>query len=119
MSSSTTTRAKYRELGLCTECGKPAREGKTTCADCAAKHSAADRRRFVERNGRNPNANYKLKTEYVFTAWNGRHVVKRGTAKELGEYFGMSASAVHEYARRGIRRRKDGVFIERQLIQGR
>ena len=79
----------------------------------------SSRRRFVERNGREPSADYKLKTEYVFTSWNGRHVVKKGTAKELGEYFGMSASAVHEYARRGIRRRKDGVFIERERIQSR
>lgn len=112
-------RQRRKASGLCTECGGSAREGKTTCAECAAKHSAADRRRFVERNGREPSADYKLKTEYVFTAWNGRHVVKKGTAKELGEYFGMSATAVHEYARRGIRRRKDGVFIERQLIQDR
>lgn len=112
----TELRQRRKELGLCTECGNPAREGKTTCAGCAEKHSAADRRRFLERNGRKPSADYKLKTEYVFTAWNGRRVVKRGTAKELGEYFGMSASAVHEYARRGIRRRKDGVFIERERI---
>lgn len=116
MSSSAETRRRYKELGLCTECGAPVREGKTTCADCAAKHSAADRRRFVERNGREPSADYKLKTEYVFTAWNGRRVVKKGTAKELGEYFGMSATAVHEYARRGIRRRKDEVFFERERI---
>lgn len=116
MSSSAATRAKYRQLGLCTECGNPAREGKTTCADCAAKYGVAQRRRFVERNGREPATDYKLKTEYIFTAWNGRHIVKRGTAREVGEFFGMSASAVHEYARRGIRRRKDGVFFEREKI---
>ena len=109
-------RRRRKELGLCTECGKPAREGKTTCADCAAKHGVAQRRRFVERNGREPATDYKLKTEYIFTAWNGRRIVKRGPAREVGEFFGMSAPAVHEYARRGIRRRKDGVFFERERV---
>lgn len=116
MSSSATTRAKYRELGLCTECGKPAREGKTTCADCAAKHGAADRRRRENRRGRKPIQKRGRKPQYIYTAWRGRLILKRGTSQEVAGFFGMSVSELCNYARDGIRRMKDGVFFERERI---
>lgn len=112
MSSSATTRAKYRELGLCTECGKPAREGKTTCADCAAKHSKTYRQRkgieVIRGRGR--------PSEYVYTAWRGRSIVKRGTVGELAKFFGTDDKTIALYAVKGIRRRKDGVFFERERV---
>lgn len=115
MSSSATTRAKYRELGLCTECGKPAREGKTTCADCAAKHSVLDRKRREARKAEPIRKRGRL-PQYVYTAWRGRLILKRGTSREVAEFFGMSVSELCNYARSGIRRMKDEVFFERERI---
>lgn len=116
MSSSAATRAKYRELGLCTECGAPAREGKTTCADCAAKHSRADRRRLEARKGGEPIRTRGIQPQYIYTAWRGRLIVKRGTSQEVAEFFGMSENSLGNYARTGLRRKKDEVYFERTKI---
>lgn len=116
MSSSAMTRAKYRELGLCTECGKPAREGKTTCADCAAKHSVLDRKRLEAQKGGEPIRKRGFKPEYIYTAWRGRSIVKRGTSREVAEFFGMTENSLGNYARTGLRRKKDEVFFEREKI---
>lgn len=109
-------RRRRKELGLCTECGKPAREGKTTCADCAAKHSKADRRRLEERKGDEPIQKRGFKPKYIYTAWRGRSIVKRGSSREVAEFFGMTENLLGNYARMGLRRRKDEVFFERERI---
>lgn len=112
----TELRRRRKELGLCTECGNLAREGKTTCAECAAKHSAADRRRLEERKNGEPIQRHEIQPQYIYTAWRGRTIVKRGTGREVAEFFGMKQKDVWLYATKGIRRRKDGVFIERTPI---
>jgi len=112
-------RRRRKELGLCTECGKPAREGKTTCAECAAKHSAADRRRLEERKNGEPVQKRGFKPKYIYTAWRGRSIVKQGTSREVAEFFGMTQKNLDLWIKKGFRRRKDDVFFERELIQNR
>lgn len=116
MSSSAETRKKYREAGLCTECGKPAREGKTTCAACAAKHSVLDRKRLERRKGGEAIRARGIQPQYIYTAWRGRSIVKRGTSREVAAFFGITENSLGNYARTGMRRRKDEVFFERERI---
>lgn len=109
-------RRRRKELGLCTECGKLSREGKTTCAECAAKHSAADRRRLEERKNGEPIQERGFKPKYVYTAWRVRSIVKQGTSREVAAFFGITENLLGNYARMGLRRRKDEVFFEREQI---
>lgn len=110
----TELRRKRKEAGLCTECGDPAREGKTTCERCAERKALRDRKRAEKRGvrvgkqGREP--------KWVYVAWRGRNVVFRGSSKEMAERFGMSQNEVCNYARVGSRRQKADIFIEREEI---
>lgn len=109
-------RQKRKASGLCTECGNPAREGKTTCAECARKKYESEKRNILMKRGDNWTDERGRPQKWIFTAWRGRTVVARGSAKEVAERFGMSEANVHEYVRKGFRRKKDGVFFERERI---
>lgn len=110
----TELRRKRRDAGLCTECGVPAREGKTTCTGCAERKAAADRRRAEARGLWGGRRGRKPKYEYV--AWRGNLIVARGTSREIAERFDMTQNEVCNYARVGSRRQKAGVFIEREVV---
>lgn len=112
----TELRRRRKELGLCTECGNPAREGKTTCAECARKKYESEKRNIIKKRGDNWTDERGRPQKWIFTAWRGRIVVARGSAKEVAERFGMSEANVYEYVRKGFRRKKDGVFFERERI---
>lgn len=117
VTSSGLSKQRKKAAGLCVECGKPAREGRTTCAECARKKCAADKRRREALRGASLAKRPGPVPVWEYVAWRGRQVVFRGTSREVAEYFGMTQKAVIEYCRRGIRRKKDMVFFERSLIQ--
>lgn len=117
-------RKRRKAAGLCTECGSPAREGKTYCADCAAKKAAFDRRRY-EREcaeaGRDPAAPGKRGTpnRYEYIAWDGRNIVVRGTGAEVAAHFGTTDRYIWYCADRGIRIRRLYLIERRRLDDAR
>ena len=113
-------RNKRKAAGLCTECGYPAREGKTTCASCAAKQSAKDRRRYERKcaeSGRDPEVRGKrgAPNRYEYTAWDGRKIVVRGTGAEVAAYFGTTNKHIIYCAERGLRIRRLYLIERRRL----
>ena len=115
-------RNKRKAAGLCTECGSPAREGKTTCAACAAKKYAADRRRLERRcaeAGRVPGkrgaGNRGAPNRYEYTAWDGRKIVVRGTGAEVAAYFETTNKHIAYCAERGLRIRRLYLIERRRL----
>ena len=119
MSSSAEIKRRRRESGLCAECGAPARDGRTTCADCARKKYESEKRCLLKKRGGNWQDGRGRPPMYIYTAWRGRSVVTRGTSREVAEFFGMPQKTVVLWASKGFRRRKDGVFFERERIEGR
>lgn len=116
LTSSGLSKQRKRAAGLCSGCGKPARDGRTTCAKCARKKYESERRKKEEKRGVPMKVGSGALPKYEIVAWRGREVIFRGTAREVAEHFGMRVNAVYEYCRRGIRRKKDMVFFERSLI---
>ena len=61
-SRSTIQRLRYRELGICIQCGsEPARDGLTTCDGCAEKQKAASFR--YQRTEKGKAAIYRQRTK--------------------------------------------------------
>ena len=121
MWTATEMRRKRHEAGFCTECGKsPPREGKTTCAECARKQSEHNRAKWERQKRKHglplTDGRGRYNSKFVYTAWRGSEIVKRGTSREIADYLGMTQNEVCNYARTGVRRKQADVFIEREAI---
>ena len=116
MWTATEMRRKRFEAGLCTGCGKgPPRKNRSTCEVCFSKQRERNRRKD-EREGKETvgsGAHFK-KWEYV--AYDGNRVIKRGSAKELAVFLGMTPKNVYEYAYHGRQRRKNGCYIRMEAL---
>lgn len=114
----TDLRRRRKDAGLCTECGEPSRPGRVTCAKCAAAYAERQHKRYVRRQEAKGEPIRKRggTAEYRYIAWRGRTKLAEGTATEVGKALNMTPAAVATYAARGIRRKKELAFIERERI---
>lgn len=114
-------RQRRKEAGLCIDCGRPAREHRTTCKKCAERKSREWERRYEKRLAETGEERKHVGRPeiYEYLVWRNNRMLKKGTAQEVGKYLGITGKMVCNYAATGMRRRTglvEPVVIERRRL---